>query len=153
MKYQLEHDKSLNAIKPFLYEEKNEMLTGISIWLRFEPIFNNIEKNPRIKIGEQVLGYNQLVKISFNNETKEFSISKNLENNIDYEIVSYSKAVSEKEESGLTKRLNNIVGFNVPMSYDTPIEKNEFEFIINKYSSLFENDNSLQTLGINWYEL
>lgn len=64
-----------------------------------------------------------------------------------------SKAVAEKEESELIKELNERVGFVVPMSYDTPIDKEEFDFIINNYGSLFENDNSLQTLGIGWHEL
>lgn len=135
MKYQLEHDKSLNAVKPFLYKETNEILTGISLWLRFEPKFESKETNPLIKVKEQMQGYNQLIKVGFNNEIK------------------YSKAVAEKEESELTKELNKLVGFDVPMSYDTPIEKEEFDFIINNYGSLFENDNSLQTLGISWHEL
>lgn len=42
---------------------------------------------------------------------------------------------------------------NVPMSYDTPIEKSEFDFIIEKYGNCFENDNSLQTLAIGWHEV
>ena len=151
MAYQLEHDKSLNAIKPFKYIEKNEVLTGISMWLRFEPKFNDKESNPQMKIDNQFFSYNQLVKVGFDNETKQFSFSNKTE--IEYEIVSYSKAVAEKEESELTKKLNKLVGFDVPMSYDTPIEEEEFDFIINNYGSLFETDNSLQTLGIGWYEV
>ncbi|WNF91629.1 hypothetical protein [Vagococcus fluvialis] len=124
MKYQLEHDKSLNAVKPFLYEETDEILTGVSLWLRFEPKFESKENNPLIKVKGQMQGYNQLIKVGFNNEIKEFSFSN--KSNIGYEVVSYSKAVAEKEE---------------------------FDFIINNYGSLFENDNSLQTLGIGWHEL
>ena len=151
MAYQLEHDKSLNVIKPFKYIEKNEVLTGVSMWLRFEPKFNDKESNPQIKIENQMFSYNQLVKVGFDNETKQFSFSN--KTGLEYEIISYSKAVAEKEESALTKKLNELVGFDVPMSYDTPIEKKEFDFIINNYGSLFENDNSLQTLGIGWYEV
>ncbi len=124
MKYQLEHDKSLNAVKPFLYEETDEILTGVSLWLRFEPKFESKENNPLIKVKGQMQGYNQLIKVGFNNEIKEFSFSN--KSNIGSEVVSYSKAVAEKEE---------------------------FDFIINNYGSLFENDNSLQTLGIGWHEL
>lgn len=153
MMYQLEHDRSLNAIKPFKYEETGEILTGVSIWLRFDTIFKEKESDATIVVDGERKSLNELVKVSFDNFNKTFLFSNSANSYFSYEIVSYSKAVAEKEESEIARKVNKLMNTNVPMSYDTPIEKSEFDFIIEKYGTCFENDSSLQTLAIGWHEM
>lgn len=59
----------------------------------------------------------------------------------------------KKVESELTKELNSLIGFKAPMSEEIMIESEEFYFIIEKYGTLFENDNWLQTCAYSWHEV
>lgn len=156
MEYQLEYDKCLNAIGTFLHQEKKELLSGVSLWLRFSPVFKGFNRENferKIEVDGEMRSLSGLVKVGYDNQTKKFSFKDHEEIKGQYEIIGYAKDVVEKVESELTKELNRLIGFKAPMSEAVMIEKEEFDFIIYKYGHLFENDNWLQCLAYSWHEI
>ena len=156
MYYQLEYDKCLNARGTFYYKEKKELLSGVSLLLRFDPVFHSssnkgIEQN--IEIDGEMKSLCGLVRVGYDNQKKVFSFIENEFIKGNYQIVGYGKAVVEKVESELTKELNSLIGFKAPMSKEIMIESEEFYSIIEKYGDLFENDNWLQNCAYSWHEV
>lgn len=156
MNYQLEYDKCLNACGTFLYQEKNELLSGVALWLRFAPVFyGEIRENfeQQIDVNGEMRSLSGLVKVGYDNQSKVFSFQDHEVIKDQYEIGGYTKDVVEKVESELTKELTSLVGFKAPMSDAVMIEKEEFDFIISTYGHLFENDKGLQCLAYGWHEV
>ena len=156
MYYQLEYDKCLNARGTFYYKEKKELLSGVSLLLRFDPVFHSasnkgIEQN--IEIDGEMKSLCGLVRVGYDNQKKVFSFIENEFIKGNYQIVGYGKAVVEKIESELTKELNSLISFKAPMSKEIMIESEEFYSIIEKYGDLFENDNWLQNCAYSWHEV
>lgn len=157
MDYQLEYDRVLNSREEsFHYEEKKEKLTGISLMLRFSPVFAEIDGESYERdylINGESYSLNSLVNISYNNQTKEFVFSAHEKIKGKYEVATYFKHVQEAEESLTAKELNKIMGYKAPMSIPEEIPKKEFEFLMKKYGHLFETDQKLQTCSYNVHEL
>lgn len=154
--YQLEYDKCLNVIGTFYYKEKKELLSGVSLLLRFDPIFhsdNGKGFEQRVEIDGEMKSLSGLVRVGYDNQKKIFSFKEHEFIKGNYQIVGYGKDVVEKVESELTKELNSLIGFKAPMSEEIMIESEEFYFIIEKYGTLFENDNWLQTCAYSWHEV
>ncbi|MBF2375171.1 hypothetical protein IA854_13570 [Listeria seeligeri] len=150
MYYQLEFDKSLNASDVFLYKEKNELLSGVSIWLKFDPVFYGLNDKDLDRNLESLC---KSVRVSYDNQKKSFSFENHESIKGKYQIIGYSKDVVEKVESELTKELNELVGFKATMSEPVMIEADEFNSIIENYGNLFENDTSLQSCAYGIHEL
>lgn len=156
MYYQLEYDKCLNANGTFFYKEKKELLSGVSLWLRFDPIFysdSDKKFEQKIDIDGEMKSLCGLVRVGYDNQKKVFSFKEDEFIKGNYQIVGYGKDVVEKVESDLTKELNALIGFKAPMSEAVMIESEEFYFIIEKYGTLFENDSWLQSCAYGWNEL
>lgn len=156
MDYQLEYDKCLNANGTFFYKEKKELLSGVSLWLRFDPIFysdSNKGFEQKIDIDGEMKSLCGLVRVGYDNQKKVFSFKDHEFIKGNYQIVGYGKDVVEKVESELTKELNALIGFKAPMSEAVMIELEEFHSIIEKYGNLFENDNWLQSCAYSWHEV
>lgn len=149
MYYQLECDKSLNASNVFLYKEKNELLSGVSLWLKFDPVFNGINDKD---LDQNLESLCKSVRVSYDNQKKSFSFENHESIKGKYQIIGYSKDVVEKVESELTKELNELAGFKATMSEPVMIESDEFNSIIENYGPLFENDNSLQSCAYRRHE-
>lgn len=156
MFYQLEYDKCLNARGTFYYQEKKELLSGVSLWLRFDPIFHcDSDKGfeQHLEIDGEMKSLCGLVRVGYDNQKKVFSFKDQEFIKGNYQIVGYTKDVVEKVESELTKELNALIGFKAPMSVAVMIEADEFYSIIEKYGTLFENDNWLQSCAYSWHEV
>lgn len=135
MKYQLEYDKCLGSVEAIYYQEKNEYLLGISLWLRFSDIFvdANMLKKQTIEINGEWVYLASLVTVSYNSKTHEFSFIQNPDYKGMYEIVGYQKDVVSDKQSVIC--------------YGKSITKEEFELILDKYGNRFDSDNSLQNLA------
>lgn len=140
MKYQLEYDKVLLADKPFILEETGELISSISLWIRFGQVFEKEDSfAEEVKVQsegkEQWLSLPALLKVGYNQDTKTFSFipHKELENG--YEVVSYTKDIGEIVLDAIF------------------IEKNEFDEIIQKYGHLFLSDKSLQSCAYSVHKL
>lgn len=73
--YQLEYDKCLNAIGTFYYKEKKELLSDVSLLLRFDPIFhsdNGKGFEQRVEIDGEMKLLSGLVRVGYDNQKKYF---------------------------------------------------------------------------------
>ena len=143
MYYQLSYDKCLNADSFFL-EEGKEWVNGVSMILRFLPIFSSIkleneDYEQTIQLRDTRSNLSNLVKISYDNESKSFSFSEHPEIKGKYEIIGYTKDIIRDRESILSK--------------PTSISRQEFDFIIEKYGHYFHSDSNLQNLSYSWEEV
>lgn len=147
--YQLEHDKSLVSPNGFLYKEKNEIINGISLWLRFDNVFEategDTEFDQTITVEGKTWSLNATVCVRYDQPTKTFSFIPNDKLNIGYTVVGYSKDVVETVESDIAKELRKLTGYNVPFAESVMIKKEEFEFLLENYGQLFPSDNCLQS--------
>lgn len=151
--YQLEYDKCLGT-KSFLYEEKNEIISGVGIWLRFDSIFYNEDVvEGRFDIGYTSDSLSGLVRVGYDPKTKAFSFSPDDAIVGKYSVVGYTKDVQETIQSDLSKELDEIVGFHASFSEAVYIEKDEFDFIIEKYGHLFDPDDWLQNCAYSYEEV
>lgn len=133
MKYQLEYDKCLLTAEAINYQEKNEYLVGISLWLRFSDMFDSsgISKEQSIEVNGKSFYLSSLVTVSYSSETKTFSFVTSPDYKGTYEIVGYEKDIAPEKECAV--------------SQGVLITKEEFEFILSKYGEHFKDDSSLQT--------
>lgn len=127
MKYQLEYDKVLITNKDFVLEKTGEIISSVSMIIRFGKVF---EGDP----SEGVYAYFEeadstlpgLLRISYDSETKEFGFYPHEILGDNYEVVGYTKDVG--------------VGF----AEGHNISKEEFYEIIEEYGHFFATDKSLQ---------
>ena len=129
MYYQLSYDKCMNADSFFLVESK-EWVIGVSMILRFTPIFSSFEVENEdyeqtIQLRNTRSNLSNLVKISYDNKSKSFSFSEHPEIKGKYEIIGYTKDLIRDRESILAE--------------PTSISKLEFDFIIEKYGHYFHS--------------
>jgi hypothetical protein len=137
MKYQLEYDKVLLADKAFILEETGELISSVSLWIRFGQVFEKEHSFAEVKVqadGKEKW-LSALLKVGYEQETKKFSFlpHKELENG--YEVVAYTKDIGDV------------------ISEAKYIEKNEFDRIIQKYGHLFRSDKSLQNCAYSVHKL
>ncbi|MDZ3956287.1 hypothetical protein U0X36_26095 [Bacillus thuringiensis] len=136
-KYQLEYDKVLATKKDFVLEETGEIISGVSMLIRFGKIF---EEKPSSGLyityvdGED-LTLPGLLRIAYDSEKKEFSFYPHDILGDNYEVVGYTKDVG--------------VGFSVSHF----ISKKEFVEIIEKYGHLFATDTSLSNCAFYVHEI
>ncbi|KMP15023.1 hypothetical protein TQ94_19910 [Bacillus cereus] len=137
MKYQLEYDKVLLAKDRIILEEIGEIISSVSIWIRFGKVFDGDISCPEHMIlvdGEEKY-LSELLRVAYDPKTKEFSFYPHDAIGDNYEVVDYTKDVGEV--------------FVEPQ----PISKKEFFSIIEKYGHLFEMDNSLQNCAYSSYKI
>lgn len=133
----------MNADSFFLVESK-EWVIGVSMILRFTPIFSSFEVENEdyeqtIQLRNTRSNLSNLVKISYDNKSKSFSFSEHPEIKGKYEIIGYTKDLIRDRESILAE--------------PTSISKLEFDFIIEKYGHYFHSDSDLQNLSYSWDEV
>lgn len=143
MYYQLSYDKCLNA-DSFYLEESKEWVIGVSMILRFTPIFSsseveNEDYEQTIQLSNTRSNLSNLVKISYDNKSKSFSFLEHQEIKGKYEITGYTKDVIRDRESTFAE--------------PTSISRQEFDFIIEKYGHFFHSDSDLQNLSYSWEEI
>ncbi|PGA62240.1 hypothetical protein [Bacillus pseudomycoides] len=129
MKYQLEYDKVLLTKKEFTLEETGEIISSVSMLIRFGKIFDE-EPSDGLYITH-VDGVDKtlpgLLRVAYDSKTKGFSFYPHNVLGDNYEVVGYTKDVG--------------VGF-LESHF---ISKKEFDKIIEKYGHLFTTDTSLQS--------
>lgn len=128
MKYQLEYDKVLLAKDKITLEETCEVISSVSIIIRFGKIFEGDISCPEhtIQIDGKEYWLSELLRVAYDSETKEFSFYPHELIGDNYEVVDYTKDVGEV------------------FAEAQPISKKEFDDIIEKYGHLFTTDKSLQ---------
>ncbi|ARJ25790.1 hypothetical protein B7492_32665 (plasmid) [Bacillus mycoides] len=127
MKYQLEYDKVLTTKKEFVLEKTGEIISSVSMLIRFGKVFEGKPSDGLYTYFEEADStLPGLLRIAYDSETKEFSYYPHDVLGENYEIVGYTKDVG--------------VGF----SEGHFINKEEFDEIIKKYGHFFATDNSLQ---------
>lgn len=129
MKYQLEYDKVLTTKENFVLEKTGEIISSVSMLIRFGKVFEGDSSNGLYitNVDGEDFTLPGLLRIAYDSETKEFSYYPHEVLGDNYEIVGYTKDVG--------------VGF----SEGYFINKEEFEEIIEKYGHFFATDNSLQS--------
>lgn len=137
MKYQLEYDKVLLTKKEFALEETGEIISSVSLGIRFGKIFDGDISCPehKVKIGGEEYWLSQLLRVAYNSETKEFSFYPHESIGDNYEVVNYTKDVG--------------IGFLESQF----ISKKEFDAIIEKYGHLFDTDTALQNCAYSVHKL
>ncbi|MCT1389882.1 hypothetical protein [Peribacillus frigoritolerans] len=137
MKYQLEYDKVLLADKAFILEETGELISSVSLWIRFGQVFEKEDSFAEVMV--QADGKDcwipSLLKVGYDQDTKTFSFIPHKELKIGYEVVAYTKEIGDM------------------VSKPKLIEKNEFDRIIQKYGHLFDSDKSLQNCSYSVHKL
>jgi hypothetical protein len=141
MYYQLEYDKVM-IVDPFYYKEKDIWVNGLSLFLRFDPIF---ECDPTVRPKEQVLQLPndsvylfQLVKVSYDKKKKVISFHEREEIKGKYKVVSYYMDTCPK-----------------PLPFQEPTEE-EKRKMLEAFTNLMDNldkDTSLQTCSYGWHEV
>lgn len=75
MYYKLEYDKVM-VVDPFYYEEKNTWVNGLSLLLRFDPIFEidsrNKAKEQTLQLSNERAYLPNLVRVSYDKKKKMF---------------------------------------------------------------------------------
>lgn len=161
MYYQMEFDRCLNGDGTFFYKEKMELLSGVSMYIRYSPVFKVEDgKEPYeqiIDIGGDCRSLNSLVKVSYDNKEKEFyfNLDKLVKDKISFQIVDYGKDVSQKVIGDLTPEQNELVSKRKFYGYSEAqiIDSEEFFFLKDNYGHMFENDNSLECCSYGWHEI
>lgn len=161
MYYQLEFDKCLNGDGTFFYKEKMELLSGVSMYIRYSPVFKVEDgKEPyeqSIYIDGEYRSLNSLLGVSYDNKEKEFYfiLDKLVKDKISYQIAYYGKDVSQKVLGDLTPEQKELVSKRKFYGYcETQlIDSEEFFFLKDNYGHMFENDNSLQNCSYMWNEV
>ena len=142
MYYQLLYDKIIDA-ETFYYKEKNEWLNGLSLYLRFDPIFyvenKQKSKEQMIQLKNERSLLNCLVRVSYDNQTRKLSFHDHEEIKGKYRVAKYYKLVTDEEYSGWCE--------------EEKISKEEFYFLIQHYGQHFHNDFSLQSCSYGWHEI
>ncbi|MGR6012319.1 hypothetical protein ACT7CV_15370 [Bacillus paranthracis] len=127
MKYQLEYDKVLTTKKEFVLEKTGEIISGISMLIRFGKVFEGKPSDGLYTYFEEADStLSGLLRIAYDSETKKFDFYSHDILGDNYEVVGYTKDVG--------------VGFTEGHF----ISKEEFDEIIEKYGHFFATDNSLQ---------
>lgn len=129
MPYQLEHDRVLLTEREFVLEETGELISSLSIWIRFGIVFEKEPSNgfANVCVNNEYRSLNGLIRVSYDSETKKFSFNPHDFIGDNYEVVAYTKDVGV----GIAECLF--------------INKEEFEQIIEKYGHQFTTDESLQS--------
>ncbi|WES09603.1 hypothetical protein [Bacillus paranthracis] len=129
MKYQLEYDKVLITNEDFVLEKTGEIISSVSMWIRFGKVFEGNPSDGLYTYIEEadstLLG---LLRVSYDSETKKFSYHPHEVLGDNYEVVRYTKDV----------------GVGVGFAEEHIISKEEFDEIIEKYGHFFATDKSLQ---------
>nr|ADU03081.1 hypothetical protein pBMB0558_00075 [Bacillus thuringiensis serovar chinensis CT-43] len=97
MKYQLEYDKVLLAKDRIILEETGEIISSVSIWIRFGKVFDGDISCPEHMIlvdGEEKY-LSELLRVAYDPKTKEFSFYPHDAIGDNYEVVDYTKDVGE----------------------------------------------------------
>lgn len=170
MYYQLEYDKVM-IVDPFYYKEKDIWVNGLSLFLRFDPIF---QCDPTARPKEQVLQLPndsvylfQLVKVSYDKKKKVISFHEREEIKGKYKVVSYYmdtcpkplpfQEPTEEEKRKMLEAFTNLMDNldkGILSEYGLEeISEKEFYFIVNKYGEFIANDTSLQTCSYSWHEV
>ncbi|WP_048882978.1 hypothetical protein [Bacillus sp. 445_BSPC] len=128
MKYQLEYDKVLLADKAFILEETGELISSVSLWIRFGQVFEKEDSFAEVMVQAdgKDCWISALLKVGYDQDTKTFSFIPHEELKNGYEVVAYTKDIGDM------------------VVEPKEIEKNEFDGIIQKYGHLFGSDKSLQ---------
>ncbi|MEC3226112.1 hypothetical protein P9027_29785 [Bacillus thuringiensis] len=127
MKYQLEYDKVLITNEDFVLEKTGEVISSVSMVIRFNKVFEGSPSDGIYTYFEDAdSNLPGLLRVAYNSETKEFSYYPHEVLGENYEVVGYTKDVG--------------VGF----AEGHFISKEEFDEIIEKYGHFFATDNSLQ---------
>lgn len=127
MKYQLEYDKVLITNEDFVLEKTGEIISSVSMIIRFGKVFEgDLSESLYTYFEEADSTLPGLLRIAYDSESKEFEFHPHEILGDNYEIVGYTKDVG--------------VGF----AEGHFISKEEFEEIMEKYGHFFATDKSLQ---------
>ncbi|MEN8648636.1 hypothetical protein ABFE25_29225 [Bacillus toyonensis] len=128
MKYQLEYDKVLITNENFVLEKTGEVISSVSMVIRFNKVFEGSPSDGIYTYFEEAdSNLPGLLRVAYDSETKEFSYYPHEILGDNYEVVGYTKDVG--------------VGF----AEGHFISKEEFDEIIEKYGHFFATDKSLQS--------
>ncbi|MGG5325597.1 hypothetical protein IGJ83_003179 [Enterococcus pernyi] len=176
MYYKLEYDKVM-VVDPFYYEEKNTWVNGLSLLLRFDPIFEidsrNKSKEQTLQLSNERAYLPNLVRVSYDKKKKIVSFHEHEEIKGKYKIVSYymdtcpkprpsiydKKEPTEEEKRKLEESIYKLMddldkGIHYESEYGSlEISKEEFYFIVKKYGQFIVDDYSLQNCSYGWHEI
>lgn len=175
MYYQLEYDKVM-VVDPFYYEEKNTWIDGLSLFIRFDPIFEidstTKSKEQTLQLSNERAYLPHLVKVSYDKKKKSVSFHEHEEIKGKYKVVRYymdtcpkprpsrydkrepTEEEKRKMEEAISKLMDDLdKGIRYESEYgQTEISKEEFYFIVNKYGKFIADDSSLQNCAYSWNE-
>lgn len=176
MYYQLEYDKVM-VVDPFYYEEKNTWIDGLSLFIRFDPIFEidstTKSKEQTLQLSNERAYLPHLVKVSYDKKKKIVSFHEHEEIKGKYKVVRYymdtcpkprssryaKKEPTEEEKRKLEEAIYKLMddldkGIQYESEYgQSKISKEEFYFIVKKYGQFIAEDSSLQNCSYGWHEI
>lgn len=133
MKYQLEYDKVLIADKPFILEETGELITDLTLFIRFGTIFQGESgEEVKVEVGNSYYCLSDLLRVSYSQATRSLDFHLNAAYEEGYEVSCYFIGIGE----GMIPR---------------EITEELFNKIILKYGQHFSSDYSLQNCSFGFH--
>lgn len=134
MKYQLEYDKVLIADKPFILEETGELVTDLSLFIRFGTVFQGENGTEvKVEVGDSYHCLSDLLRVSYSQSARSLDFHLNGAYEEGYEVSGYFISVGDV------------------ISFPRECSKEEFNKIIFKYGQHFSSDHSLQNCSYGFH--